>query len=97
MPKCIICGSTGHVMSCICNVCLGGKTNGGRIMSHGFSGLADFILEVYNTGELPSYCQNLDICKETMETGQDIPLSRCRECVMAWLNAPEGEAPKHET
>ena len=56
--------------------------------------LADFLLEFSDSDELLHYCRNLAECGEDLNADREIPLERCRGCVMLWLEGEHAESEK---
>lgn len=69
------------------------ETNADRIRSMTDEELADFIEKVASLGtEYDSCCQNKKECGEMLDRDEQIPDAWCRQCRVAWLQQPVGEA-----
>lgn len=45
----------------------------------------------------PRYCRNLPECDADMEADRLIPLERCQECLLYWLQQPAEGGEEHDT
>ena len=61
------------------------QTNGDLIRSMSDEALADAMLEVESSSEKIPFCKNSNRCDEIMDTGESIPDSMCKQCLMEWL------------
>ena len=62
-------------------------TNGEWIRGLPDRELATILVQNADLAEQIPYCRNLPECQRMLDGDEDIPVSKCEECVMAWLEA----------
>lgn len=69
------------------------RTNADRIRSMTDEELADAIIKntLKDIGEIIPFCKNYKRCEDMLDSLDGISESMCRECLLEWLNKPEGD------
>lgn len=66
-------------------------TNGDWLRGLPDRDLAAIMVQSADLAEQIPFCQNLQECQRMLEGDEDIPLTKCEECVLAWLRKPVKE------
>lgn len=69
------------------------RTNADRIRAMTDEELADTIIKntLKDLGEIIPFCKNYKRCEDMLDSLDGISESMCRECLLEWLNKPEGD------
>lgn len=65
------------------------RTHGDSIRAMTDQALAMWMLGLIEETGVPRYCRNLPECNRDLDEDREIPLERCRECLVHWLQQPE--------
>lgn len=67
------------------------QTNADRIRSMTDEELAELLYSLQTEDLDGMFCKNEDKCEEIMDSGDEIPKSMCKQCLVKWLKAESEE------
>lgn len=79
------------MMECMKSMAKKPQTNADRIRSMTDEELAELLYSLQTKDLDGMFCKNEDKCEEMMDSGDEIPESMCKQCLVKWLKEMEEE------
>lgn len=79
------------MMECMKSMAKKPQTNADRIRSMTDEELAELLYSLQTEDLDGMFCKTEDKCEEMMDSGDEIPKSMCKQCLVEWLKAESEE------